>query len=145
MEQVTSALKAGAMHDILLSRQELLLQQHYRGRRRDVGEQRMTDARSLPPQFGALEPFVAGWALASEAERLVKLTRSSIEELKAFYDAVFPRAEAMRAYLDQFRLDAMPDDAMRLFNLLLTFIETAHPSDSPGPPPTSTMRSRSSA
>ena len=29
MEQVTSALKAGAMHDILLSRQELLLQQHY--------------------------------------------------------------------------------------------------------------------
>jgi hypothetical protein len=87
----------------------------------------MTDARSLPPQFGALEPFAAGWALASEAERLVKLTRSSLEELKAFYDAVFPRAEEMRAYLDKFRLDAMPDDAMRLFNLLLTFIETAHP------------------
>ena len=87
----------------------------------------MTDTRSLPPQFSALEPFVADWALASEAERLVKLTRSSIEELKAFYDAVFPRAEEMREYLDQFRLDAMPDEAVRLFNLLLTFIETAHP------------------
>jgi phenylpropionate dioxygenase-like ring-hydroxylating dioxygenase large terminal subunit len=29
MEQVTSALKSGAMRDIVLSRQELLLQQHY--------------------------------------------------------------------------------------------------------------------
>jgi hypothetical protein len=29
MEQVTSALKAGAMQSILLSRQEFLLQQHY--------------------------------------------------------------------------------------------------------------------
>jgi len=87
----------------------------------------MTEAKSLPPQFSALEPFVADWALASEAERLAKLTRSSIEELKAFYDAVFPRAEEMRAWLDQFKLDAMPDDAVRLFNLLLTFIETAHP------------------
>jgi hypothetical protein len=87
----------------------------------------MTEQRSLPPQFSALEPFVADWALATEAERLAKLTRSSIEELKVFYDAVFGRAEEMRAYLEDFPLDAMPDDAARLLNLLLTFIETAHP------------------
>jgi hypothetical protein len=87
----------------------------------------MTDGRSLPAEFAALERFVADWALATEGERLAKLTRSSIDELKALYDAVFPRAEAMRAYLEKFPLDAMPDDARRLFNLLLTFIETAHP------------------
>ena len=29
MEQVTSALKSGAMRNIVLSQQELLLQQHY--------------------------------------------------------------------------------------------------------------------
>ena len=29
MEQVTKALKSGAMQNIMLSRQELLLQQHY--------------------------------------------------------------------------------------------------------------------
>ena len=87
----------------------------------------MTEQGLLPPPFAALEPFVAAWALPTEAERLAKLTRSSIAELKAFYDAVFPRAEEMRTYLEQFPLDAMPEDAVRLFDLLLTFIETAHP------------------
>jgi hypothetical protein len=87
----------------------------------------MTGERLLPPQFAALEPFVADWALATEGERLAKLTKSSIDELKVFYDAIFPRAEEMRVYLDQFPLNAMPEDATRLFNLLLTFIETAHP------------------
>ena len=75
--------------------------------------------RLLPKQFSALESFVADWALPTEAERLAKLTRTSI--------AMFGRAEEMRSYLSSFRLDAMPDDAKTLFDLLLTFIETAHP------------------
>lgn len=83
--------------------------------------------RLLPKQFSALESFVADWALPTEAERLAKLTRTSIVDLKAFYDAMFGRAEEMRSYLSSFRLDAMPDDAKTLFDLLLTFIETAHP------------------
>ena len=80
--------------------------------------------RLLPKQFSALESFVADWALPTEAERLAKLTRTSIVDLKAFYEY---RAEEMRSYLSSFRLDAMPDDAKTLFDLLLTFIETAHP------------------
>src|SRR5262245_30118397 len=83
--------------------------------------------RSLPAPFRDLEPFVAEWALANEAERLSKLTRTSVADLRKFYDAVFGRAEAMRVYLSDFRLDAMPADAQVLFDLLLTFIETAHP------------------
>jgi len=43
--------------------------------------------RLLPKQFSALESFVADWALPTEAERLAKLTRTSIVDLKAFYDA----------------------------------------------------------
>ncbi len=87
----------------------------------------MTAARPLPPQFHGLQSFVAEWALATEADRLAKLTRSSIPELRAFYDAIFARAEEIKSYLNAFKLDAMPEDAATLFDLLLTFVETAHP------------------
>ncbi len=87
----------------------------------------MTEKRALPPQFRELEPFVADWALETEAQRLSKLTRSSIEELKVFYDAIFARAEEIKRYLMAFKLDAMPEDAKTLLDLLLTFVETAHP------------------
>jgi hypothetical protein len=87
----------------------------------------MTGLRSLPQQFSALEPFVVDWALPTEAERLAKLTRTPISELKVFYDAMFARAEEMKRYLADFKLDAMPEDAATLLDLLLTFIETAHP------------------
>jgi hypothetical protein len=87
----------------------------------------VTAPRPLPPQFAALAPFVGQWALPNEAARLKTLTGSSIAELKAFYDAVFPRAEEIKAYLMPLRLDALPDDAKTLLDLLLTFIETAHP------------------
>jgi hypothetical protein len=87
----------------------------------------MSAARLLPAQFAALAPFVTEWALPTEADRLKKLTGASLGELKEFYDAVFARAEEMKAYLMPFRLDAMPEEARTLFDLLLTFIETAHP------------------
>lgn len=83
--------------------------------------------RPLPPQFRALEPFVADWALSTEAERLGKLMRTPLAELRAFYDAIYSRADEIRAYLDGFALDAMPPDAQTLFDMLLTFVETAHP------------------
>ena len=87
----------------------------------------MIDPRPLPPQFAALAPFVADWALPSEEARLAKLVRTPIAELKMFYDAMFARAEEMKRYLAGFRLDAMPEDAATLLDLLLTFVETAHP------------------
>jgi hypothetical protein len=87
----------------------------------------MTGPRPLPPQFRDLEPFVADWALATEAQRLAKLTQTSIADLKLFYDAIFARAEEIKTYLNNFRLDAMPEDAQTLLDMLLTFIETAHP------------------
>ena len=87
----------------------------------------MTEQRRLPPQFRDLEPFVADWALATEAERLAKLIRTPIGELKHFYDTIFARAEEIKGHLMPFKLDAMPPDAQTLFDMLLTFVETAHP------------------
>jgi hypothetical protein len=87
----------------------------------------MTAPRPLPPQFAALAPFVADWALPSEEARLAKLVRTPIAELKVFYDAMFARAEEMKRYLSGFPLDGMPEDAATLLDLVLTFVETAHP------------------
>jgi len=72
----------------------------------------------LPPQFFDLEPYSATWCLATEPERWAQRLRSSMEELQAFYDAIFPRAEAAIAYCDKFPLDEMPEDAERLLQLV---------------------------
>jgi hypothetical protein len=76
----------------------------------------------LPAEFSDLEPFVAGWCLDSEPERYAKRLASSMDELQAFYDAIFPRAEQAIAYLDKLPLDALPEDAHRLLKLLYSLI-----------------------
>ena len=52
----------------------------------------MADAL-LPPEFSDLEPFAKDWCLASEPERYAKRLASTMDEIQAFYDAIFPRAE----------------------------------------------------
>lgn len=72
----------------------------------------------LPPEFADLEPFAATWCLPTEPERWSRRLASSMDKLQSFYDAVFPRAEEAIAYLDQFPLEEMPDDAVRLLQLI---------------------------
>lgn len=76
----------------------------------------------LPPEFSDLEPWVEGWCLDSEPERYAKRLSSRMNEIQAFYDAVFPRAEEAIRYLEKFPLDALPDDAHRLLKLLYSLI-----------------------
>lgn len=86
----------------------------------------MADAL-LPAEFADLEPFVADWCLDSEPERYAKRVSSTMDEIQAFYDAIFPRAEAAIQYLEQFPLDALPDDAHRLLKLLYSLILISFP------------------
>lgn len=83
--------------------------------------------RKLPAQYRELEPFVADWALETEAERLKKLIATSIEDLRLFYDAIFPRSAEIRDDLSAKKLDALTAEEKTLFFLLMTFIEVAHP------------------
>jgi hypothetical protein len=76
----------------------------------------------LPPEFSDLEPFVADWCLDSEPERYAKRLSSSMHEIQAFYDAMFPRAEAAIQYLEKFPLDDLPQDTFRLLKLLYSLI-----------------------
>jgi hypothetical protein len=81
----------------------------------------------LPPDFSDLEPFARDWCLAKEPERYAKRLASSMEEMQAFYDAMFPRAEAAIAYCEKFPLHDLPPEVQRLLQLLYSLIMVSFP------------------
>jgi hypothetical protein len=81
---------------------------------------------SLPAAFADLEPF-ADWSLATESERYAKRLSSSMGELEAFYDAAFPRLEDALGYLDALDINALPDDARNLLNLVYSLVNASFP------------------
>ena len=76
----------------------------------------------LPAEFSDLERFAKDWCLATEPERYAKRLASTMDEMQAFYDAVFPRAEEATAYCDKFPLHDLPADVHRLLLLLYSLI-----------------------
>jgi len=72
----------------------------------------------LPTEFADLEPFAATWCLATEPERWARRLASTMDEMQAFYDACFPRAEAAIEYCDRFDLRDTPTDVERLLQML---------------------------
>ena len=86
-------------------------------------------SRKLPEAFADLAPFVAEWALASERERFDKLHAVTIAQLRVFYDAMLPRLPQVLQHLDQYRISELPQEERTLFDLAMTFAETAHPID----------------
>lgn len=85
--------------------------------------------RTLPAPFSDLAPFVDDWALPTEKKRFERLHTVSLAELRRFYDAMLPRMDAVLDHLDQFDADQLPDAERTLFELAMTFSETAHPID----------------
>ena len=85
--------------------------------------------RHLPVAFSDLTPFVAEWALRTERERYLKLHSVTLEHLRVFYDAMLPRMDEVLTYLNQWEVQNLPPDARTLFDLTMTFSETAHPLD----------------
>jgi hypothetical protein len=83
--------------------------------------------RLLPAEFADLETFAQRWSLRTEVERWAHRHASSIEDMREFYGAVFPRIEAALAYCDRFPLDDLPDDARNLLSLVLSFVMVSFP------------------
>lgn len=81
---------------------------------------------TLPGEFADLEPF-AGWCLEFERDRYAKRLSSTMDEMQAFYDAAFPRLEAAMEYLDQYELNALPDDATHLLWLCYSLVNVSFP------------------
>jgi hypothetical protein len=78
----------------------------------------------LASGFSDLERF-ADWMLPTSVERNRKRLASSMDEISALYNALLPRLEEILAYLDQFSLEEMPQDALRLLFLTLSLAEVS--------------------
>ena len=90
----------------------------------DVGRPSVTGpvtGGSRDQPFNAMPPRLA------ERARYDKRMASTMEELQAFYDAAFPRLEDAMAYLDQFAIDELPDDATRLLWLFCALTTASFP------------------
>lgn len=77
----------------------------------------------LPSEFSHLEHLVPEWAIEDGHERYVKRVSSSMKQIRAFYDEVFPYAEEAVAYIDKFDYsEPLPEDVANLRNLLYSLI-----------------------
>ena len=81
----------------------------------------------LPEAFADLEPYAATWCLRTETERFDRRLASTMDEMQAFYDAAFPRLPDALDYLDQYALDALPDDATHLLWLCYSLVQVSFP------------------
>ena len=81
---------------------------------------------TLPPEFADLEPY-ADWAVPTEKARYDKRVASTMDELQTFYDAVFPRLDDGATFLEQYDMDALPDDARRLLWLFASLVTVSFP------------------
>ena len=80
----------------------------------------------LPAEFDDLERF-ADWSLRTEAERYARRLSSNMEDLQSFYDAAYPRLDAVLSYLDRFELRNLPEDATRLLWLTYSLVNASFP------------------
>lgn len=84
-------------------------------------------AALLPPAFADLEAFCPKWLHATEAKRNEVRISSSMDEIRAFYDAVLPRLEDIIAHLDRHPLDALPAPERNLLDLTFAFVDASTP------------------
>ena len=78
----------------------------------------------LPDQFKDLEPYLA-WALESERERTEKKATTSIDEIRAFFDAMMPQLDKILDHLDGCFGEEMPVREHRLYLMSLSLVEVA--------------------
>lgn len=80
----------------------------------------------LPKEFADLEHLVAEWAIEDGHQRYLKRVSSTMEQLRTFYDEMFPRGKAAIDYVDQFDYQQpLPPDAANLRNLIYSLITVA--------------------
>lgn len=84
----------------------------------------------LPAGFEDLQPQIGEWALPTEQARYSKRLGASMDEIRGFYDAIFPRMDAILEHLQAFPADdiaALPAETRRLYRLALSYFEASHP------------------
>lgn len=78
----------------------------------------------LPVRFEELASF-ADWALEPERARTEKKAAASMEEIRAFYDAMMLQIDEILRYLEEHFGKEMPEPAHRLYLMSLSLVEVA--------------------
>lgn len=78
----------------------------------------------LPEPFEELVPFL-DWALEPERARTEKKAESSMDEIRAFYDAMMSRLDEIIRYLEDYFGMVMPASAHRLYLMSLSLVEVS--------------------
>lgn len=78
----------------------------------------------LPAAFSDLEAFM-DWAQPSEEARHRRRASSSMSEIRAFYDAMRQRLDAVLEHLNGFALERLPPPEQRLLQMCLSLAEAA--------------------
>jgi hypothetical protein len=89
--------------------------------------------KRLPKPFHGLEMYLE-WALPTEQARTAKRHASSMQEIRAFYDAMVQRLEEILQHLSGFTLENVPDDTNTLLLLTLSLAEVAPAVENFGQP-----------
>lgn len=79
----------------------------------------------LPEAFADLNRFVGTWALATETGRTTRRHTVGMDAIVEFKDALLPRVDELVAWLNQYQMDSLPEDAKTAMYLLLSFAEIA--------------------
>ena len=84
----------------------------------------MSVGTRLPNGFEYLAPFAATWGqLDNQEDRYLLRQASSMDDLRAFYDAAVPRLEEVFTHLEKFPMDALPPSEALLYNTILGLSE----------------------
>lgn len=74
---------------------------------------------ALPEGFEALEQFLTSWCCDTSAERIKVRCESSMDDIRAFYDAMLDHADDALDLIETHPIGEMPDDVARLAKLVL--------------------------
>lgn len=80
---------------------------------------------ALPAAFDELSRFVELWSLSTETERTTQRHTVGMDAIVEFKDAMLPRVDDIVAWLNQYELAHLPEDARSLMYMLLSFAEIA--------------------
>jgi hypothetical protein len=84
-------------------------------------------AKPLPREFSDIQHLADAWSLPTEIDRHGKRLSSSMQELRAFYDALVPRAEAILEHMRLLeaggRPKSIPQESTNLIHLLFSLAE----------------------
>ena len=81
----------------------------------------------LPAAFADLESHCEYWLHDTEAARNRARISTDMPRIRAFYDAVMPRFDAIIQHLNGFALGALPAAEENLLNLAFSFVEASAP------------------